>query len=452
MRTVERSSVVDRAADEVFAWHSRPGALLRLLPPWQPVRVVEEAQSLADGSARLALPFGLSWVARHDPAFFDPPRQFSDYLDSSPLRELLRWRHFHIFEEAGEGRTLVRDRIETTVPAFLLTQMLAYRHRQLAEDLRVQQNLQAWQAGSLTIGMTGSSGTIGSALAAFLSTAGHKVVRLVRRPPKRPDERHWDPASPKSDLFADLDVVVHLAGASIAGRFSASHKQAIEDSRVATTRRLAQAIAKARQGSGRPHALVIASAIGYYGPDRGDELLDETSTPGDGFLARVVANWEAASEPASEAGARVIRIRTGVVLTPSGGLVRYIWPAFWLGLGARVGPPQAWLSWIGLDDLVDIYARAIVDQDLDGVMVATSPNPVTQTEFATTLARVFHRPAGLAIPETLLRLLAGREAYTEILAASQRLRPARLLAMGHRFRYPDLERALRHCLGRWDIE
>jgi hypothetical protein len=186
-----------------------------------------------------------------------------------------------------------------------------------------------------------------------------------------------------------VDAVVHLAGAPIAGRFTPEHKHAIRASRITPTRKLAE-LAAATPGG--PSVLVTASAIGYYGPGRGDELLTEDSPPGAGFLADVVTDWEAASDPARDAGIRVAQIRTGIVQSPRGGTLRLLWPLAEVGVAGRLGNGQQWLSWIGIDDLADIYYRALVDGRLAGPVNATAPNPVRNADYAHVLGQVLHRP------------------------------------------------------------
>ena len=200
-------------------------------------------------------------------------------------------------------------------------------------------------------------GLVGSALTAFLTSGGHRVIRLVRHAARSKDERQWRPDAPAPDLLSGVDAVVHLAGASIAGRFTAGHKAAIRDSRIEPTRLLAQAAADSDDG---PHVFVSASAVGIYGFDRGDALLCEESVRGDGFLADVVADWEAATHPAAGAGLRVVTVRTGIVQAAAGGTLRLMRPLFLAGLGGRLGSGKQWLSWIGLDDLIDVYYRALV--------------------------------------------------------------------------------------------
>jgi uncharacterized protein len=447
------SSVVDAPQDEVFAWHARPGAITRLMPPWPPVQVEQEASSVRDGQAVLRLPAGVRWVAAHQPGDYDPPHEFTDVLTSLPLAAVLPWRHTHQFTPAGPRATRVTDVVETPLPPRVLRPMFAYRHRQLADDLAAQARARELCPDPLTIAVTGSGGLIGTALTVLLSTGGHHVIRLVRRPPRHAGERHWDPDDPAPDLLSGVDAVIHLAGASIAGRFTPGRKQEIRDSRVTPTRRLAELAAAGAAGSAtsdipRLGAFVTASAIGIYGPDRGNEVLTETSARGDGFLADVVAAWEDATDPAAQAGLRTVQVRTGIVQSPRGGMLRLLYPLFEAGLGGRLGNGRQWLSWIGLDDLLDIYLRAVTDQALSGPVNAVAPAPVRNAEYTATLASVLHRPALLPVPGFGPRLLLGGEGARQIAEASQCVRPQRLIDAGHHFRHPELEAALRHVLGR----
>lgn len=447
---LDYSSVVDASITDVFDWHSRPGAFARLSPPWQPMRLVTEAASLADGRATLALPGGLRWVAVHQPDRYDPPRRFVDTLGGGglatlPARIAMRWRHIHEFEDLGGNRTRVIDRVETPVPGSLLRPMFDYRHRQLADDLAAHRLAAENGLRPTTIAITGSSGLVGSALTAFLRTGGHRVVGLVRRAARGDDERQWIPDDPDPRLFDGIDAVIHLAGASIAGRFTGQHRKAIRDSRIEPTRRLAELLGR---GEPRPGALISASAIGYYGYDRGDETLTEDSDRGDGFLADVVSDWEQATAPAQQAGVRVVQVRTGIVQSPAGGTLKLMRPLFGAGLGGRLGDGRQWLSWIGIDDLVDVYHRALWDTTLAGPVNAVAPQPVRNREYTATLASVLHRPAVLPVPSLGPRLLLGEQGARELATASQRVAPAKLAAAGHRFRDPDLDGALRHLLGR----
>ncbi len=445
---IQYASIVDHPLDEVWAWHTRPGAMRRLVPPWQPMRIVKETESLANGQAILGLPGGLRWIAQHDPAGYDPPHQFLDVLSSDglmtlPPRLIGWWRHTHRFSDAGGGRTRMHDEVDTTVPGSSLRSTFAYRHRQVAEDLAAHRDAARAGVGSLVVAMTGASGLVGTALSAFLSTGGHRVIRLVRRDAAGADERRWDPDNPAADLLDGVDAVVHLAGESIAGRFTAAHRRAIRDSRIEPTRRLA-GVAAATPGL---KAFVSASAIGFYGYDRGDEVLDEHSSRGDGFLADVVADWEAATAPAGDSGARVVTVRTGIVQAADGGTLKLLRPLFAAGLGGRLGSGKQWLSWIGIDDLLDVYHRALYDSRLSGPVNAVAPTPVRNAEYTAALARTLHRPARVPVPSIGPRLLLGKQGARELAGANQRVEPAALIALGHRFRQAGLEDALAHQLG-----
>lgn len=436
-------SVMAAPLDRVFSWHERPGAITRLMPPWQPLDVLEEATSVRDGRAELRLPGGLRLTATHDPSGYDPPHRFTDVL-TSPLPGL-RWRHTHGFTAETQESTLVTDVVDTQVPERLLRPMFGYRHRQLSHDLAAHAWARALCPDPLTVAITGSSGLVGSALAALLTTGGHRAIRLVRRAPRHTGERRWRPDDPDSALLDQVDAVVHLAGASIGGRFTAARKEAVARSRVGPTRGLAQ-LAATRPS--RLRAFVAASAVGIYGSDRGGEILTESSERGDGFLADVAAAWEDACVPAEAAGVRVVRVRTGIVQSPRGGMLRLMRPLFLAGLGGPLSDGTQWLPWIGLDDLLDIYLRAVTDPALSGPVNAVAPEELRNADYARILGRVLNRPARLNVPAVGPRLLLGAEGATELAQASQRVHPVALTAVAHPFRFPGLEGALRHSLGR----
>ncbi|WP_410597367.1 TIGR01777 family oxidoreductase [Amycolatopsis sp. lyj-23] len=335
----------------------------------------------------------------------------------------------------------VTDHVDTPVPEAFLRSMFAYRHRRLAADLAAHRR---YRHEPLTVAVTGASGLVGTVLTALLTTGGHRVVRLVRRAAETPDERTWQPEEPAADLLAGVDAVVHLAGVPVAGRFDDRHRRAVRDSRLAPTRALADLAARTADG---PEVIVSASAVGYYGPDRGDEVLTEESAPGPGFLADVVAGWEAATEPASAAGLRVVRVRTGLVLSPRGGLLRLQYPLFAAGLGGPLGAGRPWMPWIGVDDLADVYLRALTDTVLSGPVNAVSPEPVRNEEYTRTLGSVLKRPTLLKVPPFGPRLVFGQDGARELAFADQRVEPRRLTAVGHEFRHPRLTDALAHLLG-----
>lgn len=296
-----------------------------------------------------------------------------------------------------------------------------------------------------TVAISGASGLVGTALTRALASAGHGVVRLVRRDPRGERERRWEPHAPAVDLLDGVDAVVHLAGASLFGRFTRAHKRAVRASRVGPTTELARVAARARPG---PRAFVSASAVGYYGNDRGDEVLTEESRRGEGFIAETVAAWEAATLPAAEVGVRVVNVRTGVVQSPKGGPLRIYLPLFRLGLGFRVGDGSQLLPWIDLDDLVGVYQLALREARLSGPVNAVAPEVVSGAEYTRTLARVLNRPAPFVVPRFATRLVLGPEGSRELPEVDQRVVPAKLLALDHEFRFGELELSLSHQLGR----
>jgi uncharacterized protein (TIGR01777 family) len=295
--------------------------------------------------------------------------------------------------------------------------------------------------------ITGASGLIGAALARASRQAGDRVSRLVRRRSgDADDEILWRPATGTIDstLLEGQEGIVHLAGENIAGgRWTRERKASIRASRVEGTRLLSESLARM---SHPPAVLACASAIGYYG-DRGDESLTEESPAGDGFLAGVCRDWEAATEPARARGIRVIHLRFGVVLSRMAGALRSMLRPFRLGLGGRMGSGRQYMSWIHLQDAVDAIRHGLAEAGVAGPVNIVSPRPVTNAEFTGTLARVLSRPAILPLPATVARLALGEMADALILA-STRVMPGRLGETGFTFRFPALEDALRDLLAR----
>jgi uncharacterized protein len=293
--------------------------------------------------------------------------------------------------------------------------------------------------------VTGASGLIGSALAADFEKRGDSVVRLVRRPPREAREAFWDPAAGAIDgpALERFDAIVHLAGENLAaGRWTKAKKQRIWRSRVDATRLLTEAIARLTRP---PRVLIAASGVGFYG-DRGDERLDESSPKGRGFIADLVEAWEASSASASP-HCRVVIFRNGLVLSARGGVLARLLPIFRFGLGGPIAGGRAWWSWIAIDDLIAAVRFAIEREALSGPINATAPGTVTNAALTRALGRVLGRPAVLPVPAFALRLAFG-EMADEMLLASARVEPTALVQAGFPFRFPELERALRHELER----
>jgi uncharacterized protein len=296
----------------------------------------------------------------------------------------------------------------------------------------------------LKILVTGSSGPIGVALLASLRDRGYEVLRLVRGSASGRDQVRWDPAQPLSpDAVSGFHAVFHLAGETIAGRWTAAKKQRILTSRIEGTRHLSEALAKA---PAPPRLLVSASAVGYYG-HRGDEVLREDSSSGTLFLSEVCRQWEAAAAPAARAGIRVAHPRFGVVLSADGGALPKMLTPFRMGLGGKIGHGRQWWSWIAADDVAGALLHILDTERLQGPLNVVSPNPATNAAFTKALARVLRRPAVFPMPAFAARLALG-EMADELLLASQRVEPGKLIETGYKFRYPDLEEALRYVLRR----
>ena len=292
--------------------------------------------------------------------------------------------------------------------------------------------------------ISGATGLIGSALIPELEARGHTVTRLSRSK-AGPDTIRWDPSAGTIDGdLGGTEAVVHLAGENIAqGRWNPDKKRRIVDSRVKGTRLLAEGIAALPTP---PKVMVSTSAVGYYG-DRGDEVLTEESAPGTGFLPRVCQEWEAAAEPARRSGIRVVYPRLGVVLSPESGALGTTLPLFKLGVGGKIGDGRQWVSWVAIDDVVGAIVHALTDESVEGPVNVGSPNPMTNAEYTKVLGKVLGRPTVLPLPAPAARIMLG-EVADALLLASQRMEPAKLEATGYDFRYPQLEGALRHLLGR----
>ncbi len=289
--------------------------------------------------------------------------------------------------------------------------------------------------------LSGSSGFIGSALSARLAQGGHTVVRLVR------DSKHpgilWDPYKKQIDRsrLEGFDIVIHLAGESINGRWTSAKKNAILNSRLATTNFLVECISSLQH---KPKAFISASAIGFYG-NRGDENLTEISKPGKDFLAGVCVQWEAASEPLRKFGIRVAHIRTGLVLSPNGGALKELLLPFKLGVGGPVGNGKQWWSWIGFEDLLRVYEYVVNNESVSGAINAVSPNTVQNKEFVKTLGKVLHRPSFMPLPAFAIKLIFG-EMGDALLLGSQKVEPDVLKISGFEFKEPKLLECLQGML------
>ncbi|MBS0662228.1 MAG: TIGR01777 family oxidoreductase [Verrucomicrobia bacterium] len=450
------STHIRRPAGEVFSWHLRPGALERLSPPWEPITVVSRSGPLGEGMrAVIRTGSGIArseWEVRHDQ--FVAGTRFRDVMIRGPFA---RWEHVHAVEPEGDGASRLTDTVTYRLPLGVagriaaggwvrrrIERVFAWRHAVTQGDLESVAGYGV--VPPMTIAMAGASGLLGSALVPFLRTQGHRVVVLVRRAARSPDEIGWDPVAGRIEAkqLEGIDAVVNLAGENIgAGRWTSERRQAIAASRLATTRTLVAAIGQLARA---PRVLVNASAVGVYG-DTGDSAVAEDAPAADGFLAKVVRDWEQAAQAAEKWGTRVVLARFGVVLSPAGGALAKLLPFFSAGLGGPVGSGRQWMSWLSVDDAVGAVYHALVTPSLAGPVNLAAPGAVANREFAATLGRILRRPAILPVPAGVLRLGFGEMADATVLA-STRVRADRLTDSGYRFRYAELDGALRHVLGR----
>ncbi len=449
-------SKIPAPAEFVFDWHMRPRALERLTPPWENVEVGRMSDGMSPGSRGeivvRAGPLKTKWIAEIRDV--QAGRQFQDVQMTGPFAS---WVHTHTMIPDGDGGSILEDHVEYELPGGALgkwaggkfarrklERMFAYRHRVTHDDVLVlyRQHLTT-EPEAMKILVSGLGGLIGSALAPLLSTAGHEVVGLSRSPGE--NEIGWNPRGGEIDRagLAGVDAVVHLAGENISKRWSQEQKRRIRESRVQGTKLLCETLAGM---DSPPKVLVCASAIGYYG-DRGDEILTESSPAGGMFLSDVCREWEAACEPAREKGIRVVNTRFGVVLSPKGGALAKMLTPFKMGAGGKVGSGKQYMSWIALDDVAGAIQHGLMTGELNGPVNVMSPNPCTNSEFTKTLGKVLSRPTIFPMPAVAARLAFG-EMADELLLASARALPERLQQTGYEFRFPHLEPALRHLLGK----
>lgn len=444
--------------DAAWSWLTAPGALTRLSPHWAQA-VVREADPLHSGSeAHLltAVPgtrgaVRVSWTSKHYHTAGE--RAFVDSAVRGPVRS---WTHEHIVDAAGEG-SVMTDAIDVEpIPGSAGILRRALPHIFDARERRMLANLARLtelpsprfdETRPQTIVLTGASGLIGQQLAAFLRTAGHTVRELVRRKPWNSDERWWDPMTGRlaPSILADADAVIHLAGHSIGTRMTDAAKQEIRSSRIVSTRLLVDTIQQLSPDA-RPRSFVCASAVGIYGTDR-REPADESVPPGDGFLADVCRAWEDAAAAADDLGVRRVSVRTGLVLSSLGGLLRAQLPVYLAGAGGPLGGGSQHQPWISLDDIVAVYAHAALTDSLSGPVNAVSPGIVDQQTFARLLGAHLGRPALLPTPAFAPALLLGAEGARELALADQCAVPAALTAAGFRFVHPDLTSCFAEELG-----
>ncbi len=444
--------------EEVFKWHSRQGALERLSPPWDPVRVIERKGGINKG-ARVVLemkagPFPYKWAAEHTD--YEENRMFRDRQVRGPFSS---WVHTHSFEPDANDASFFEDRIDYALPFYPFGQMFGgesvkaklerifrYRHATTVEDISLHlsgKNIKK----PMKILMTGSSGLLGSAMIPFFTTGGHIVNTLVRRT-QVPEKggAFWDPEQKKLDpsVFDGIDAVIHLAGEHIGeGRWTDEKKRRIIESRTKGTSLIAETISRL---SSPPPVFISASAIGYSG-NRGDRILTEDDKPGDDFISKVCGEWEKSARSAVSAGIRVVFMRIGIALSPAGGALRRLYLPFAAGVGGKIASGSQYMSWIGIDDVIGAFFHVLAESKISGAVNVVSTNPVTNLEFTKTLGKVISRPTIFSVPAAAINLAFG-EMGREVLLSSTRVMPEKLIETGYRFRNPDLSGALSHLLGK----
>jgi uncharacterized protein len=442
----------------LFKWHSMPGAISRLSPPWDPLHIIASDRGIQVGAKVLmkmkAGPFGFTWRAKH--MEYRENQMFKDVQVKGPFS---MWEHTHRFVPDGEHACFLEDIIDYRLPFYPLSHWLfnralqkklerifAWRHRTTARDLA--DHVSSVPQAPLNILVSGAGGVIGSALIPYLTTAGHRVVRLVRTGAGiAENEVFWDPYAGilRVEDLGTIDAVIHLSGDNIGeGRWTAKKKKKILESRTVTTQFLTQTLLKLNP---RPKVFVCASAVGYYGHHE-DHLFTEDDPPGKDFISHVCVEWEKCAAPARENGIRLALLRIGVVLTPAGGALARLLLAHRLGGGVKkIGKGNQFISWVGIDDVLGAIRHVLVQSSIEGPVNLVSPCPATNLEFNKTLAKALGRPAWVAVPAPLVNLIFGQMGR-EILLLGTRVKPKKLLAGGYRFRHPDLEGALRHVLGK----
>lgn len=475
MTDFERTTPINTSPAELLNWHLRPGAFERLVPPWDSTRVIARSGSITDNTMRVSLsvplPGGLRqrWDLHHEN--YDPAGAFDDVLDRGAFPA---WRHEHRMRGAESGTAQLADSISYRLPLGVLgriggagivrrrlDRMFTWRHTVTRGDIEAHARA---GAPPMRIAITGATGTIGRALAAYLSTAGHTIVPISRsslahlpagEPLSMAPTAVWDPKAGTidADALTGVDAVIHLAGEPVApdrwfppARWTQKSMEAIRESRVRGTDLLARTLAAMDTP---PRVLISASAIGIYG-DCGEQVLSEEAAAGTGFLCDVAEEWEAAANPAREAGIRVVHPRFGIVLTPEGGALKRLLLPTRLGAGGPMGSGRQWWSWVALDDVLGAIEHALAHESISGPMNVAAPDALRQRELARTLGKILRRPSFAPAPATALRLALGKGLADEMLLASARVDPRVLLDTGYVFRYPNAEGALRHLLGRGD--
>jgi uncharacterized protein len=462
MNKIKFSKEFDCSAKELFKWHSNKGALERLTPYWEKVRVKEQFGTIRNGDwIKLSISLGgipLTWHLTH--VEYQEGEQFCDQqapgLLSGPFNY---WKHKHIIRKLDDNKSILEDKInykfhlgflgKILTDAFIkakLERLFRYRYEITKGDIQNSKLLKK-EIKPMKILIAGSSGLVGNELVDFLKHQGHEVVKLIRSKNKINNSIYWNPELGELDenSLEAFDAVINLAGENIANkRWTKQQKQKIKESRIKSTTLLSNKLSRLKNP---PKVFICASAIGFYG-DRPFVVLNEDSYPAKGdFLSETCKEWEAATNPAAEAGIRVINARFGIILSPKGGALAKLLLPFQLGLGGILGDGKQVMSWIALDDVIYAINYLLQDDTIAGPVNFTSPEPVTNLEFTKTLGKVLSRPTIFPVPAFAAKLAFGEMAEA-LLLSSARVQPVKLVASRFKYAYPDLESALKHLLGK----
>ncbi|GAB4193458.1 MAG: TIGR01777 family oxidoreductase [Simkaniaceae bacterium] len=445
MEKIFRSFTLDFPVDKVFSWFSNQGFLKRGIPPFLPISHVNKTKDLKEG---LEIPCEIRMLWKKSPWLLEV-KEFvlnKHLVIRQKQGPFAYWEYELNFSSKNESTEILQSvsfHYGKYLDALIKKKVLrafAYQEEILANDLRtVSAYFKA--EGPKKVLISGGSGFVGSALAPFLQMAGIEVAILGRS--KRTADITWDPKTGKinPEELENFDAVIHLAGENIIGYWSAKKKRRIFRSRVESTKQLSHILSLLKNP---PKLLITASAIGYYG-DRGEEMLTEASSVGNGFLADVCKHWEDASKPARTQNIRTVHTRFGMILSPGGGALQKMLPLFKMGLGGRLGSGRQYTSWITIDDVTGAMYNILMSSNLEGPVNFVSPKPLTNKSFTQILANSLQRPVGPPVPAFILRGLFGQMGK-EVFLSSARVVPQRLLENGYRFLYPDLKQSLDHLL------
>jgi uncharacterized protein (TIGR01777 family) len=460
VKRVELSSNVE----DVFEYHRREGALERLIPPWSSLRVIKKDIDLKDASIvilRLNVgPIGIRWIAQH--SGYIQNRQFQDKMIKGPFRY---WLHTHSFVPNEHDNCIMEDRIDYSLPFGIagidlfnnivrknLSQLFYYRHYILKNDMNLYKLVRNNRGKKILI--TGSTGLIGSALVPFLSTVGdHHVTRMVRPSSTYRNndsyEVKWDPVKGKINInkLEGYDIIIHLSGENIFGRWSDSKKRKLMESRIMTTRLLCDSLVKLKNP---PSSLICASAIGIYGDKGIDVITEETPPAGSGFLSVLCQKWEEAAASVKSIGVRLINARFGMILTPKGGMLKKLVEPSIFKIGLRMGSENQYVSWISIEDVLGSILYSIGDSSIRGPVNIVSPNPMKMSDFTKILSNILKNKFIIPITTSTLKPVFG-ELADYVISSSSFVLPKRLSIAGYRFMNTDLENTLRLLLGRQNV-